>query len=285
MGELLVCGDSFGEFAGYRNHFTNSKFAKPILGGSWHLDFKHWCQLLADDVGLTAVSHAIGGAGPSSSSFVAFQQLLSTQYSGVVFFVSHQGRTLSNRALSIPEWQQHIQKHVLYDEGTPDQIYNPEQYPLYRPYKYHYHRSTRDTDINIPQIVHLNAEEMREDHDNIGNINPRELTEADTHYMLEKPGYSYTHDSVTAILALKALCDSQGIPLILASCFSGGICVAINNMNIDLKHFEFYELEHKHNFEARHDYPSHYSGEEHQIIYNEFKKQYPEYKDMFSQNN
>ena len=281
MKKLLICGDSFGELAGYKNHFTTSKYAKPIRGGNWHLEFKHWCELLADDVGMKVAPHAIGGAGVSSSSFVAFQQLLTDEYSALIYFVSHQGRTLANRSQSIEEWQQYVEPYILPKQGYLDQVYNAKQFPFYKYFKNQYHRNEPDNTVTHPQVMHFSAEELSIDNDNVGNIGPLEINPGDLQYLLRKPGYSYSHDSITAVLALKSLCEAKGIPLILASCFSDGVCHAINNMGINLKHFEFYRLEHDHNFSARHDYPSHYSKEEHELIYNEFKKQYPEYKKMF----
>ena len=278
MKKLLVCGDSFAELSGYRNHYTTSKFAEPNLGGSWHVEFKHWCELLADDVGMTVVPHGIGGAGVSSSSYVAFQQLLSNQYHGVVFFVSHHARTMINRSQSIEEWQQHVEPRVCINHGPLNKIYDPEQF--HSPYKYfktHYHRSVKDNNINIPQVTHYTAEDIASDND--GSV--EHLTDSVVDYLTYKPAYSYIHDSVTAVLALKALCDAKGIPLILASCFSDGVCDAIHNMGINIKHFPFYKCETYYKFQARYDFPSHYNGEEHEIIYNDFKGRYPEYISMF----
>ena len=287
MGKLLVAGDSFGEFSHYRNHHTTSKYIRRMDGDNWEIEFSHWCEQLADDVGLTAVTHAVGGAAISPSSFIAFQQLLSNEdYKGVVYFVSYQGRTLAQRALSVEEWREYEMPHILFNRGTPDQIYDPETLQLYKHYKYHYHRSVKDSTINKPQLQHLNTEEIADQKllEELAASKTNEVYSNDITYLTHKPSYSYTHDSITAIIALQSLCKQKNIPLVLASSFTGGICEAIQNMGLEIKFFNFPALEFEYNFYARDGYPSHYSQEEHDIIYNEFKKQYPEYKEMFSSN-
>lgn len=277
MGRLLIAGDSFGELSGYRNHITSANYAEPQKGYNYDKQFKHWCELLAEDLGYTAESHAIGGAGVSSSAFVAMQQLLTNKYSVCVFFVSHHERTMSNRAQSHREWLQEIKPNIQFEDGTPEQLYDAERHQLYKTYKHHYHREGLDLlEIREPQVAHLNIRDI-EDSD-------AEATEADLNYLTHKPAYSYTHDAVTSVLGLKALCDAKGIPVVFASCFSGSIMDAINNMGINIQHFKFFELEAKHNFDVRHDFPSHYNEAEHNIIYTEFKNSYPEFIKLYKQN-
>ena len=282
MGKVLVAGDSFGELAGYKNHFTSAGYAEPQKGYNYDAQFTHWCEQLAEDLNCEAVSHAIGGSGVSSSSYIATQQLLTNQYNACVFFVSHHERTLANRTLSAREWKHQVLPNIAFEEGPLDQIYDAEQHQLYKYYKYHYARPTNE--INKPAVTHLNTQDVADEEHTAKLLDITEITNDDLTYLQYKPAYSFIHDSITGVLGLKALCDAKGIPIVFASCFSGGVMEAINNMGIHIKHFPFYEVELKQGFDVRHDYPSHYNQQEHDSIYMAFKDSYPEFIKLYKQN-
>ena len=282
MGKVLIAGDSFGELAGYKNHFTSAGYAEPQQGYNYDAEFTHWCELLANDLGYEAVSHAVGGAGVSSSSYIATQQLLTNQYNVCVFFVSHHERTLTNRTLSVEEWYKQILPNIAFEEGSLDQIYNAEEHQLYKYYKYHYMRP--DSDVHPPAVTHLNTQDVAEPTNTAVLLKNSEVTNNDLTYLRYKPAYSFIHDSITGVLGLKALCDAKGIPIVFASCFNGGVMEAINKMGIHIQHFPFYEVESQQGFDVRHDYPSHYNQQEHDFIYEAFKNSYPEFIKLYKQN-
>ncbi len=300
MGKILVAGDSFGEFAGYHNHFTTSGYAEPQVGpgkasDSTHkygwankVNFKHWCEQLAEDIGYEAVTHAIGGSGISSNSFIAMQQILTGEYDICVYFVSHHERTIGCRALNAKDWTTNVLPNIAFEEGSIDQAYNPKEYDLYKFYKYHYHRNPNDktlkgfNEMNKPVITHLNTQDVNNERNTEMLLNALQITPNDLTYLRSKPAYSFIHDSITGVLGLKALCDAKGITTVFASCFSGGVMEAINNMGIHIKHFPFYEVEQE-GFGVRHDFPSHYNQQEHDLIYKKFKESYPEFFKLYKQ--
>ena len=282
MGKVLVAGDSFGEFAGYQNHFSSAGYAEPQQGYNYDAEFTHWCEQLAEDLNCEAVSHAIGGSGVSSNSYVAMQQLLTNQYNVCVFFVSHHERTIASRTLSTEQWATNVLPNIAFEEGSLDQIYNPEEHDLYRYYKYQYH--AEGDQLNKPVITHINTQDVADAENTAKLLDIKEVTTNDLTYLQCKPAYSFVHDSVTGVLGLKALCEAKGIPIVFASCFSGGVMEAINNMGIRVQHFPFYDVEAEHGFDVRHDFPSHYNQQEHDHIYKKFKNSYPEFIKLYKQN-
>lgn len=283
---LLVAGDSFAEFCGYQNHFTSAYGIEPHQGGNYELMFKHWCELLADDLNIPVESHGIGGAGVSSSCFVAMQQLLKKQYTGVIFFVSHHLRTISNEVVSVDDWKNHLSQYaVVNSDKSLASVYGTEYY-RYFSMKHHRDEDPELVDLDVhPVVRHTNLQDLAEDNINDFWEGEQELiydvSDKQLNYMLTKGTYSYIHDGITSVLALKAFCDAKNIPIVFASCFVSGICEAINDMGVDLKHFEFYQAEAEHDFTVRSDYPSHYDAREHELIYSAFKRQYPDYLEMF----
>lgn len=278
---LLVCGDSFSEFSGYRNHMVNAYNYPAHMGGSHDIEFKHWCELLADELGIPAVSHGIGGAGISSSCFVAMQQLInSDDYTGVVFFVSHHLRSITNKVVSHQDWHNHIAKYAIIENESPlASVYNTDYYKYYSVYYFREEDENQQPILTThPAVHHSNLQDVLDPNAMRLNIH---LTEEELNFLMQKAGYSYIHDGITSVLALKAFCDSKKIPIVFASCFAAGVCDAINDIGVDFKHFKFYEVETKHNFAVRNDFPSHYNAEEHQLIYEHFKAEYPDYLKMF----
>lgn len=277
---LLVGGDSFAEFSGYRNHMVNAYGYDAHIGGSHDVEFKHWCELLADDLGVPVETHGIGGAGISSSSFVIMQQLLKKKYTGVIFFVSHHMRSITNRVTSPEDWKQHIAQYVVTEnESSLSSVYNTDYYKYHSTYYFREQDENRIVNSDThPTVYHSNLQDVIDP--NAMRLN-NQLTNDELTFLMQKAGYSYIHDGVTSVLALKAFCDAKNIPIVFASCFAAGICDAIVEMGIDLKHFTFYDVEAKHKFAARNDYPSHYDAKEHAIIYEYFKAEYPTYKQMF----
>lgn len=270
MGRLLVAGDSFGEFSGYRNHVTTTGYAEPAQGYNYQAKFTHWCEKLATTLNLEPHTHALGGAGISASSFIALQQLQTKQYDMLIFFVSHHARSMVNRVHNRAKWKQHIAPTVISDQRELHKLYDTEN-KVFENFQTHY-----DPNSDIPETRNVNAEDVY--------IAPESLNKHEMSYITNKPGYSFIHDSIGNVLAVKQYCEYNGIPVVFASCFSGGVCDAINNLGIPLKHFKFWECEYKHNFNVRDDYPSHYNHTEHELIYKEFITQYPEIYNLHNKN-
>ena len=290
MKKLLVAGDSFAQLAGYRDHFTTRGLAKQntsdetfyIDKADWPAGYrpsaaasvKHWVELLADDIDATVQPHGVGGAGVSSSAFVALQQLITDDYSGCVFFISHHGRSIAHKNVhSVADWSDIALHDLVFARGLD----------VYRNSKlYAFDQRVRDQD-GTPCITHVNSEDLvAEVLDGIENDYPP--TPEQMHYLLNKTGYSYLHDAVSSVVMLNSYCVAHNIPIVFASCFTNGVSETIEALGIPYKHFPFALVEDKYDFTARDNLPSHYNSEEHKLIYTEFKKQYPEYVSMFNQN-
>jgi hypothetical protein len=281
--KLLLAGDSFAELELYSGHSQAAGYT-PLLrpqpkGRKW---VKHWVELLAQDIDHEVVSHGIAGAGISSSSFVALQQLLTGEYDAMVFCVSHHARTISNKDLDEGDkwanWKALAYNDVVFREGKGIDVYKDNT--MYGKYVHMIDEG------GGPYVQHINAEEVLQLLE--GAIDQEEFArvtgddETCIHYLQNKVGYSYIHDSLTAIVTLDTYCKAHNIPVVFASGFPSGVSDTIQDMGFDYKHFPFYETEDTHGFVARGDYPSHYSSEEHKLIYEDFKKLYPEYKTMFN---
>ena len=264
-GKLLVAGDSFGEFAGYHNHITTQDYAPPIRGNNWDKKFTHWCELLAHDLGYEAVNHSLGGSGVSTGSFLAMQQLHSNEYDLVVFFVSHQTRSLVNKAQRLAQWKDKISPFVMSDMDN-NIVYDVEQYELFRHGQTHFRPENHGVEVknvNAQDLYNLKEE-------------PTCLDQHEISYLTYKPAYSYAHDSITAVLGLKQYCESHNIPIVFASCFAGSVCDAITNLGIEIKDFRFWECEIKYGFDVLDNWPGHYRDDHHALIYKEFKNLFPE---------
>lgn len=281
--KLLLAGDSFAELELYNGHPQAAGYT-PLRrpSGIERQWVKHWVELLAEDIEHEVVSHGIAGAGISSSSFVALQQLLTGEYDAMVFCVSHHARTISNKDLDQGDkwanWKSLAYNDIVFRDGKGINVYKDNT--LYGRYVHMIDEG------GGPYIQHTNAEEVLQLLE--GELTPEQF--ADTmggdetciHYLQNKAGYSYLHDSLTAIVTLDTYCKAHNIPVVFASGFPSGVSDTIQDMGFDYKHFPFYETEETHGFVARGDYPSHYSSEEHRLIYNDFKKLYPEYQTMFN---
>ena len=272
-GKLLVVGDSFGEFAGYHNHITTQGYAPPITGDNYHLEFTHWCELLAQDLGYEAVNHSLGGSGVSTGSFLAMQQLNTNNYDLVVYFVSHQTRSLVNKAQRLAQWKDKISPFVMSDMDN-NLVYDAEQYELFRHGQTHFR-----SENNGVEVRNVNAEDLYNLKMELNCLDQHEIS-----YLTYKPAYSYAHDSVTAVLGLKQYCESHNIPIVFASCFAGSVCDAICNLGIEFKHFKFWKSEIKYGFDVIDNMPSHYRHDQHALIYKEFKDLYPEILNMNNAN-
>ena len=281
--KLLLAGDSFAELEAYSGHFqTAYNVPIPKDQPNGELSVKHWVELLADDINHEVVGHGIAGAGISSSSFVALQQLLTGEYDAMVFCISHHARTISNKGLDKGDkwdnWKALAYDDIVFRDGKGIDVYRDNKL---------YGRDVRMLDEGGgPYIRHQNAEEILKVLDGdytleqFAEYTGRELSQI--HYLQNKPGYSYLHDSVTSIVTLDTYCKAHNIPAVFASGFPEGVNETIQDMGFDYKHFPFAECEEKHNFCARGSYPTHYSTQEHAHIYADFKECYPEYKAMFA---
>jgi len=281
--KLLLAGDSFAQLEAYSGHYqTAYNIPIPEDQPNEELSVKHWVELLADDIDHEVVGHGIAGAGISSSSFVALQQLLTGEYDAMVFCVSHHARTISNKDLDKGNkwnnWKALAYDDVVFRTGKGIDVYRDNKL---------YGNDVRMLDEGGgPYIRHQNAEEILKVLDGEYTLQQfAEYTGSDLsqiHYLQNKPGYSYLHDSLTAVVTLDAYCKAHSIPAVFASGFPSGVSDTIMDMGFDYTHFPFYDSEETHGFSARGDCPSHYNTQEHAFIYEDFKKLYPEYKTMFS---
>jgi len=281
--KLLLAGDSFAQLEAYSGHYqTAYNIPIPEDQPNEELSVKHWVELLADDIDHEVVGHGIAGAGISSSSFVALQQLLTGEYDAMVFCVSHHARTISNKDLDKGNkwnnWKALAYDDVVFRTGKGIDVYRDNKL---------YGNDVRMLDEGGgPYIRHQNAEEILKVLDGEYTLQQfAEYTGSDLsqiHYLQNKAGYSYLHDSLTAVVTLDAYCKAHSIPAVFASGFPSGVSDTIMDMGFDYTHFPFYDSEETHGFSARGDCPSHYNTQEHAFIYEDFKKLYPEYKTMFS---
>ena len=279
--KILLGGDSFAELEKYSNHYTSSNYniSDPKGKDNYDVSVTHWVEMLAQEVGGEVVTHGIPGAGVSSSGFVALQQLITGNYDAFVFCISHHCRTISNKYVrgKFDRWK----------AGTLDDIEFHRGIDVYKNNRM-YSRKFPDTHLAGEQgIFHLNAEEYLAVHRgealyrDFGRNTSAEPNEQ--HYLDNKVGYSYIHDAVTTVVTLDAYCKAHNIPVVFASAFPNSVSETILAMGIPYKHFPFYEAEGPGGFTVRHEYPSHYSTQEHKQIYAAFKYFYPEYKTMFTQ--
>lgn len=279
--KILLGGDSFAELEKYSNHYTSSNYniSDPKGKDNYDVSVTHWVEMLAQEVGGEVVTHGIPGAGVSSSGFVALQQLITGNYDAFVFCISHHCRTISNKYVcgNFDRWK----------AGTLDDIEFHRGIDVYKNNRM-YSRKFPDTHLAGEQgIFHLNAEEYLAVHrgealyQDFGRNTSAEPDEQ--HYLDNKVGYSYIHDAVTTVVTLDAYCKAHNIPVVFASAFPNSVSETITDMGIPYKHFPFYKAEGPGGFSVRHEYPSHYSTQEHKQIYAAFKHFYPEYKTMFTQ--
>ena len=257
MKKLLVTGDSFGQFPRGQEHRTFYGI-RPLENPS---DHDHWCELWAKDAGMEPVNHAVGGANISSTSFIAMQELLANDYDTCVFHVSHHSRTLNYQPSSYAEWKEKLFPMMDYNPGL-DWIYDPELYSLHSP-EFTDRRSGETH--RLPRLIQSQINSFAKNPDFDDTTNNNDIT-----YWTHKAPYSYIHDSVTAVLALRAFCESKGVDLILVNNFGVDTCMAINALGIDMDYFNVTELERKYGFGARGGMNSHYNQAEHELIYSEF---------------
>jgi len=281
--KILLGGDSFAELENYSNHYTSSNYniSDPKGKDNYDASVTHWVEMLAQDVDAEVVTHGVPGAGVSSSGFVALQQLITGNYDAFVFCVSHHCRTISNKHVrgNFDRWKQAALADLEFDSGI--EVYQNNRM---------YSRKFPDTHLDGEQgIFHLNAEEYlavsrgEAQYRDFGRNTSAEPNEQ--HYLDNKVGYSYIHDAVTTVVTLDAYCKAHNIPVVFASAFPNSVSETILDMGIPYKHFPFYEAEVVGGFSVRHEYPSHYSTEEHKQIYAVFKHFYPEYQTMFTKKN
>jgi len=279
--KLLLAGDSFAELAGYVGHIQ-TEYNQPVdysrPGDSIHI--KHWVELLADDINAEIVPHGLGGAGISLTSFIAMQQLIKTTYDGLIFFVSHHGRAVVNNVSNIREWGSFALHDVAWDQpfessgpGSGVEVYRNNA--MYTDQGKVRNISSEDFVVSVLDdqhgVQHQHAVQQQ-------------MAPLSFNYLLGKPGYSYIHDSVTAVITLKSYCAAHNIPVVFVSAFPNGACEAVQDLGIDLKHFSLDAAERKYNFTAQDNVPTHYFNDDHKCLYTEFKQLYPEYKTMFNTN-
>lgn len=289
---ILLAGDSFAELGGYRSHYTTSGYLEQDTSKpNGTVDIKHWVELLGEELGYDIVSHGIPGAGVSASSFVALQQLHANNYDGMVFCVSHHARTLMHKHIdgNWDKWKDLAFSDIVFHQGVD--VYNNNKvfsktFPFYEfePGEVGVTNEANAEDL-LDEISNTNWRPGAED-DELPSIDDddRRLEPDGMTFLTQKVGFTYIHDAVTSVVTLGAYCKAHNIPVVFASGFPGGTSETVQALGIDYKHFPFYKAEELHNFVARGNYPSHYSTQEHQLIYNLFKKYYPEYKHMFSKN-
>lgn len=289
---ILLAGDSFAELGGYRNHYTTSGYLEQDTSKpNETVDVKHWVELLGEELGYDIVTHGIPGAGVSASSFVALQQLHTNNYDGMVFCVSHHARTLMHKHIdgNWDKWKKLAFDDIVFHQGVD--VYNNNKV-FSKTFPFH---EFEPGEVGVTNEA--NAEDLL-DVISVSNWRPgadaestppvtydeRRLGPDGMTYLTQKVGFTYIHDAVTSVVTLDAYCKSHNIPVVFASGFPGGTSETVQALGIDYKHFPFHKAEELHDFVARGSYPSHYSTQEHQHIYNLFKKYYPEYKHMFSKN-
>ena len=263
--KLLLAGDSFSELSGYVGHKQTVYNISPPPKAGLETKIKHWVELLADDIGAEVVPHGLAGGGISQTSFIAMQQLINHNYDGLIFFTSHHSRTVSNVITNIQAWREDVFPDIMWDSGVE----------VYRNNKMFTNNNLQNLKIlEMIERASLPSEHALSLSYIIDNL-PRM-------YVLGKPGYSYMHDSVTALVTLKSYCDAHNIPVVFASGFENGSNETVQGLGIDFKHFPLKVVEHKYNLISKGNVPSHYNSKDHEIIYTEFKKLYPEYKTMFT---
>lgn len=268
--KILLAGDSFAELSGYRNHFTSSGYTdlRTDEGASAGASatVTHWVELLAEEYSAEVVTHGIPGAGVSSSAFVAMQQLLTKEYDAMVFIISHHARSILHPYLVAQTdlWETHVKPMIEFENGI-------DVYTNNTMYKNDIRNYEKFHATDPVEIYHANAQDI------IDGSEPRPVH---LQYLRSKAGYSYIHDAVTSVIALKQLAETLGVDIVFASAFSQGVDETIKDMGIPFKSFKFWEVEVAHEF-ACSDMATHYTSNQHAKIYKTFKRLYPEYRTMF----
>tara|TARA_R110000796_G_scaffold157134_2_gene273853 strand:- start:383 stop:1246 length:864 start_codon:yes stop_codon:yes gene_type:complete len=282
--KLLLAGDSFSELSGYVGHKQTVYNISPPPKAGLETKIKHWVELLADDIGAEVVPHGLGGGGISQTSFIAMQQLINHNYDGLIFFTSHHSRIVSNTITDLQEWSEDVFSDILWDYGT-DHTKQTTGVEIYKNNKMFANPNRTMYNLKITDVIDRSSfPPGKAWRPQIISLMRRNIVVAPKHlnYMLGKPGYSYMHDSVTALVTLKSYCDAHNIPVVFASGFENGPNETVQGLGIDFKHFPLKVVEHKYNLISKANVPSHYNSKDHEIIYTEFKKLYPEYKTMFT---
>jgi len=244
---MLLAGDSFGQSPKGHEHHTFYALKKI----DYPEDFDHWCELWAKDLDMQVVNHSVSGRCISSTSFIAMQQLMMNNYDVCVYHVSHHGRTVHNKPKDLDEWKEKLFPLLGHVDGreTLDKIYDNDNYPLFN------HEL-------LPDVHTSNT---------CAGPNPGEIAiNGDATYITTKAPFSYIHDAVGSVLALKALCEAKGVRLQLVKNFGHDTCDAIRNLGIDIDFFDANKSEVKHDFTARDGMYSHYNKAEHELIYSDF---------------
>lgn len=279
--KLLVAGDSFAEFSGFRNHFSiidPSSYNRSEK--KYPEKFDHWCELLANLHEGTAISHGLGAHDVSSTSFIALQQILKGDYTHVIFFVSDFFREMTNANI--------------YHES--DWLYRAVEVANYNPLSKFY---TEHELYSAPKITNTKSEELRAfliykngykeytPHQS-GIRAAQQYTDLKhwhnkpeiTNYIFQFPVFRYIHDRIGNICLLKDACKEKNIPILFVDAFCQDIASLSEFIsNIDV--FNLCDVERTLGIEyegsSRIDYPTHFYKDEHPEILKIFLEKFPDW--------
>ena len=292
--KLLVGGDSFAEFSGFRNHFyqmdssvrvRNHHPSRPNINEK----FDHWCEIVAGHYNGTAISHGLGGHDISSTCYITMQKILNDEsFTHVIFFVTDFLREMVNKNIKdLNSWCDHITRIKNFDTHEKfygnHKIYNIQDIrdDFRKGHIFDYLKKLRSEPVSYEaSISGTNLVEMLIDIGDPANCPDPDEIKGKISYILNFPLFRYIHDRLANLTMLNEVCKSRNIQVIFVDTFAQDL-VNLSKLGINLNIFNMYhvcnnELNIKYlSEEPRLHYPSHLYADEHIQLANIFLQQFP----------
>lgn len=265
---LLVMGDSFAQFSGYRGYIEKT--------ANDSREFDHWCELVAKANNGTVATCGISGASIGLSTMVGMHRLLNdTTVTHVINFISYHLRTTIGSLGQRPEdhtpnnWQELVEVQFEDPANNSQEVIDN----FYKDHNLEIAPGHSHMEHNKYLYVRTNAQELCS---NMTGVEEFDARRGWIHNQLvTRPAFEYVHSTIGNILTVDAYCKSNNIKIVHVVEFTPTVAYTIPktlNCHIDL--FDVIDIEKKYSFSARDDFPSHYNNEEHRLIFNEFKSQF-----------
>jgi len=272
--KLLVAGDSFGEFAHFQGYFTRSGVVTDgHLIPNGEKEFKHWCELIAEHAGGSAVSAALQGASISLSSFVAMQELVKdNSYTHVINFVSHHLRTeiqdFSSSVNKESQWREQIDPVL----NTPILRESGEEIgTFYNSYNLYVNVGPELAEEQPISITKRNAQDigLNAAADSLLAMNAKVRD-----HLTHTPPFHFVHSNIGHVLTMDNYCKANNIKIMHVNCFADSVLDVMAQLNITVDRFDMLGVEKAEQLECLHDWPSHYDGRSHRIFAEHFLQQH-----------
>ena len=276
--KLLVGGDSFAVFPDH--HFKYRETRKYIdfpsspkgEGFRQELNFKHWCQQLAETYDGTAVSIGIGSGDISSTTFVTIQELMANTYSHCIFFVTSFYRDI----IEIGN-KESINTPVFADDTSFDKIYG--NMDMLNETVNRHHEFENEVISKYNKTYKLLGPHIWFDTDEMIGKHKSSIMQ----YMSRHADFKYIHDRLSNLYFLQKYCDDKDINLIFClPFFDLPSSVSVAKMMESSLFFVYHQNK---VMAGRENLPpdfykwaiTHHTKEEHTIIAHLFQKEYKEW--------